>query len=248
MPTNERLKNLLFRSRRITEGLRALRVVSHYLRRSPHEADFEFLRDARYANGLLLDLGANIGQSAISVAKVQPGLSVMSIEANPACESGLKMTRLLLGRRFSYRVIGVGASAGELTFHVPVRSSRMLLEEGTFDPTSLHSPAAISRLGELGRDYTLTTLRVPLTSVDALDLSPAVIKMDLQGLEMAALLGMPKTLQRARPAVMVEIGDRHAEVSSHLLGLGYTAHFWNGSQLIAGQQQGGLNAIFLSAS
>ena len=58
-------------------------------------------------------------------------------------------------------MVGVGASAGVLGFHVPVRSSRMLLQEGTFDAESLLSPASVARMGVRDRDYTVTLMSHP---------------------------------------------------------------------------------------
>lgn len=242
----ESLKSIVFRSETLTAAMRRLRVLLHYLRGRPHEADFHFLGHPAFASGLLLDLGANIGQSALSVAAVQPGLQIHSIEANPACEPGLKTAAALLGKRHRYQLVGVGATAGTLNFHVPLRSSRMLLEEGTFDPDSLRSPISVARIGQEGRDYTLKVISVPLVTVDSLGLSPRVVKMDLQGLELAALAGMAETLERSRPVFMIEIGERHDEIVQFLAAHGYARYHWDGQQLQPGVRPGTLNAIFIA--
>lgn len=248
MPSlTEAIKRQVFKSPALTAALRRLRVLLHYLARQPHEADFNFLRHPAFASGLLLDLGANIGQSALSVHKVQPGLRVLSIEANPACEPGLGLTRRLLGSNFSYRLLGVGAQAGDLPFHVPVRASRMLLEEGTFALDSLQSVASVARLGRQGQDYTLHTLQIPVLPVDALGLAPRVVKMDLQGLELPALAGMRQTLLRHHPALMLEVGDGQPAVVAWLAALGYAPYFWDGQALQPGQRSSSLNAMFLVA-
>lgn len=243
MSVSEALKRIAFRSERATTALRAFRVLLHHVRRTPHEPDFEFLRDPIYASGLVLDLGANIGQSALSISKVQPRLQVLSIEANPACEPGLRMTQRLLGARFRYLLVGVGAEAGKLPFHVPVLSSRMLLEEGTFDAHSLVSSS--HRLGQQGVDYEVKVIDVPMITVDSLGLAPVAVKLDLQGLEAAALLGMRQTLERSRPAVMVEVGDSQDKVTELLESLRYRAHHWLDGHLHVGQRRGSLNTIFL---
>ncbi len=244
----EAIKGILFKSESLTAALRQLRVLLYYLRGKAHEDDFNFLRSPAFASGLLLDLGANIGQSAISVAAVQPGLQVESIEANPACEPGLKAAAFLLGRRrrFHYRVVGVGASAGTLAFHVPVRSSRMLLQEGTFDADSLLSPASVARMGVRDRDFTVKVISIPMVTVDSMGLSPRVVKMDLQGLELAALSGMTQTLARSRPVLMIEIGERHDEIVAFLAARGYARYHWDGAQLRADVRVDTLNAIFIA--
>ncbi|MDO9073341.1 MAG: FkbM family methyltransferase [Rubrivivax sp.] len=247
MNATEALKSIVFRSAWLTAAMRRLRVLVHHARGKPHEADFNFLRDPAFASGLLLDLGANIGQSALSVAAVQPGLQIHSIEANPACEPGLKTAAWLLGQRFRYRVVGVGAQAGRLDFHVPVRASRMLLEEGTFDAATLVSPNSIARIGLQGRDYELQVISVPLVTVDSLGLSPRVVKMDLQGLELAALAGMTQTIQNAHPVFMIEIGEHHEQIVAFLAARGYTRWHWDGARLQPGVRPDTLNAIFIAA-
>ena len=242
----ESIKRQIFKSPWATEALRQARVGLHFMARQPHEGDFLALAQPAFGTGLLLDLGANIGQSAISAHKVQPGLAVHSIEANPACEPGLKMTRRLLGAGFQYQLVGVGAQPGTLQFHVPVRASRMLLEEGTFDLGSLTSPASVARLGLLGCDYTLQAIPVPMVTVDSLGVSPRVIKLDLQGLELSALQGMAQTLVRCRPALMIEVGDHHDEVVALLAAWGYGRWHWNGAALRAGGRPDGLNEFFFS--
>lgn len=241
----EALKGVLFRSELLTAALRRLRVLLHYARGRPHEADFYFLRHPALSAGLLLDLGANIGQSALSVAAVQPGLEIFSIEANPACEPGLRTAAALLGRRLRFRIVGVGSASGQLDFHVPVRSSRMLLEEGTFDAASLQSDNSKARLGLLGRDYQLKLLSVPLVTVDSLQLAPRVVKMDLQGLELAALEGMARTIDDTHPVFMIEIGERHEQIVAFLAARGYSRWHWDGQALAAGVRADTLNAIFI---
>lgn len=244
----EAIKGILFKSVWLTAALRQLRVLLYYLRGKAHEDDFNFLRSPAFASGLLLDLGANIGQSAISVAAVQPGLRVESIEANPACEPGLRTAAFLLGKRrqFHYRVVGVGATTGVLAFHVPVRSSRMLLQEGTFDAESLLSPASVARMGVRDRDYTVQLISIPMVTVDSLGLSPRVVKMDLQGLEMAALQGMEQTLARSHPVLMIEIGEHHEDIVQFLAARGYARYHWDGAQLRPGVRADTLNAIFIA--
>lgn len=242
----EILKGVLFRSSAATSGLRSLRVAFHHFSREPHEADFGFLADPRFRNALMLDLGANLGQSALSANKIQRSIQIFSIEANPGCRSGLEMTKRLLGERFRYQLTGVGAATGELEFYVPVRASRMLLEEGTFDPATLASPASVTRLGVNGVDYSVHVQRIPVIAVDSLSLSPQIVKMDLQGFELEALKGMRETIERSRPVFLIEIGETHSDVEKFLRNLGYVERFWNHSGFSNSSPEGGaLNAIFL---
>lgn len=242
----ETLKGVVLRSGAATSALRSLRVALHHLSREPHEADFGFLADPRFRNALMLDLGANLGQSALSANKIQRGIHVFSIEANPGYRSGLEMTKRLLGERFRYQLTGVGAATGELEFHVPVRASRMLLEEGTFDLGTLASPASVTRLGVNGVDYSVQVHRIPVIPVDSLNLFPQIVKMDLQGFELEALKGMRETIERTEPVFLIEIGETHSDVGRFLRDLGYVECFWTDTGFSTLLPDGGaLNAIFL---
>jgi FkbM family methyltransferase len=246
---SEFLKGIAFRSSLLTSALRQLRLILHMLRRTPHEADFLFLSDSRFRDGLLLDLGANIGQSAISALKAQPSLKVLSIEANPACGSPLGLAKRLLGDRFSFRLVGVGADATSLRFFVPMRSSRLLLEEGTFDRNTLRTEATRRRIGNEGADFTVREMEVPVIAVDSLTCSPVAVKMDLQGFELTALQGMVNTIERCKPFIMIENGEDLNSIATFLKKYGYDMTLWNGVKLVKVESAvGSLNVVFAPTS
>lgn len=241
---SEFVKNVLFSSNTLTRWLRQLRVFLHFARGRPHEDDFYAFREI--PEGLFLDLGANIGQSALSVSCVNKRLKIFSIEANPACESALKITRKILGKKYRYRIIGVGSHSGTMDFFVPFRSSRMLLEEGSFDRDSLHSPASVSRFGREGFDYSIKTIPVSIVSVDSLNVAPVVVKMDLQGYEFEALVGMTETIKKYKPLVMMEVCHQFQEILELMAGYGYRAAYWkNGHFVDVSDVENPLNVFFL---
>ena len=47
---------------------------------------------------------------------------------------------------------------------VVLGSSRMLLQEGTFDADSLLSPASVARMGVRDRDYTVKVISIPMVT------------------------------------------------------------------------------------
>lgn len=79
------------------------------------------------------------------------------------------------------------------------------------------------------------TIQVELTTVDDAVSDgrippPAVVKIDVEGVELEVLRGMHATLERDRPVIVCEIDDgtqagydrKHAECVDHLSSLGYT--------------------------
>ena len=186
----------------------------------PHEPDFAVLAGLG-ERGVLLDLGAHAGQSAASCLAVRPGWRVLSIEADPAMRWPLAAVAVALRGRMRFRMVGVGAQAGERVLCVPTCRGERIEGEATFDEAGLHEdPETAARLRRLGWDGT-QRVRVPVTTVDALGVRPTAIKLDLQGGELAALQGARDTLRACRPLVLMENNRRSPEVAALLEGLGY---------------------------
>lgn len=223
------IKRLLFRSPALTRALRYGAAVARHIKKPVHDADFYCLTLLADESGLALDIGANSGQSAVSILSVKPGFSVLSFEPNPNCQPALRLHARLYGSRM--RVIHAGAAdaAGVLTFYVPVRNGRQLLEEGTFDRSALASSQ--HRLGLAGVDYEVHSLQCPVLRVDDLGLRPTFVKIDVQGYEVHVLNGMLTTLKESRPLLLVEGGVTTRQVLELLAPLGYVQRYWDGERL-----------------
>lgn len=204
-------------------------VRLRYALRIPHEPDFLAFRNlAEY--GLFVDIGANAGQSALSFAAVRPGWRILSFEPNPAVGKYLDRVSRVLGERYSWRNIGLGASSGRLTFHVPVHGGLEATQEGSFKRDALDTPSA---LGRAGVPDEIRSIEVAVEPLDALALSPDVVKIDVQGFEHEVLEGMRNTLAARPPrALYVEYGPDSPRVAAYLQGFGYTASYWDGKALV----------------
>ena len=83
-------RSALTRSPRLYSAARRAAILGRYARKRVHEPDFEFFRGRGDGTGMLLDIGANAGQSALSFRAVNKG-PILSIEPNPGHERDLKM-------------------------------------------------------------------------------------------------------------------------------------------------------------
>jgi len=149
--------------------------------------------------GVALDIGANEGDWTAAALAAFPGLQVLAIEPAPA-------PREILQRRFAGEAAvtidprAVSDTAGTATFHA-TRASVF---------GSLLAPAA-----SLDEMY-----GAPTEVLDAFDVETAtldeivgerpvsLVKLDVQGGELAVLRGGPRTLQRAQ-ALIVEVLFKH---------------------------------------
>jgi Methyltransferase FkbM domain len=66
--------------------------------------------------------------------------------------------------------------------------------------------------------------------LDDLELAPAFIKIDVQGLELAVLKGLRRTIARHRPVILVEVNGSE-EMVAHMVSLGYAPHVYDGKAL-----------------
>lgn len=131
----------------------------------------------------LLDVGAHHGEVACQLAQAVPGAIAEVWAIEPDDSHQLALRRAL-----------------QRTFDAPTR------------PVHIITAAASDRCGQApffgGAGYAsqlsaLGTECVPTVTIDALNVDPSIVKLHLEGHELAALDGARATLTRARPIVLV---------------------------------------------
>jgi FkbM family methyltransferase len=203
-------------------------IVRMYLFRQLYHP--EYAAFAGLKNGLLLDIGANTGQSAFSFAIVSPQSSVLSIEPNPRCEIELRAVKKILGKRFQYRIAAAGASAGQLTLYIPIKGKTELTQEGSFFPEVLEDDLAYGRFG--APDKVIERL-VPVLKLDELLLHVVGIKIDVQGNEISVLEGLHKTIEASRPLIMIENQKGIETIIVQMKKIGYEPKLWIKDQFVS---------------
>lgn len=165
-----------------------------------------------------LDVGANLGIYSWVAARV--ARRVIAVEPNPEVAAALARA---FGDRIDVVAAALSDHAGTVTLRVPLHDGAPLTSRGTLDATG-HGAAHVA-------------IDVPCRRVDDLDLPPlGMIKIDVEGHEEAVLAGAFATLARDRPAILVEIEERHAPgattaVPALLADLGYDGAFLLDGQL-----------------
>lgn len=132
----------------------------------------------------VLDVGASRGQFALFSISNFPGAEIISFEPQPGPASDL---RKLLGDQISVVETALGSAPGSATMNISSRDdSSSLLSIGTRQEQEFPGT---------GTDHTITV------SVSTLDAEierplrgPVLLKMDVQGFELDALRGGPRTL------------------------------------------------------
>ena len=145
-------------------------------------------------DGTVLDVGANLGLSALALAPLLPRGRILAAEPSPGTVAALRRTLALNGLedRVAVEAVAVGAAPGEAAFHAAGHSAGAHL----MDPGTLGAAA-------------LPQVRVPVETVDALVARHGLVrldfvKIDVEGFETEVLDGARATLARHRPLVFAE--------------------------------------------
>ena len=166
--------------------------IAHSLRRYYAPSHTRRLVDvyARFIRpgDLCFDIGAHVGSRVRAWLRL--GARVVAVEPQPLC---VRVLRACYGRNPAVTVVdrALGAAPGELELRVSRRSPGI----------STASDAWISTLQRRRRDFARerwdTTVRVPVTTLDALIArfgEPAFVKIDVEGFEEQVLAGLRRPL------------------------------------------------------
>jgi len=172
------------------------------------------------ADGVVVDVGANRGQSIDAVRRIRPDVRIEAFEANPSLSRQLE-------RRYAdcpeIRVhhCGLGDLAGNFTLHVPVYRRHAFDGLAALDAADAADEFHEWVYGFSEGHLSLQQVECRLGVLDDMDLKPVFVKIDVEGHELAVLRGARRTLAAFEPVVMVEAIESGEEVASLLGELGY---------------------------
>jgi len=185
---------------------------------------------------LAIDVGGNWGQSIYALKRVVRPDMVISFEPNPELAQKL-------AKEFScdpsiiVEPFALGSQPSQSDFFIP--SYRGFVYDGL---ASLSYDKAAGWLNAKrvarfdARKLKIKEHQVPVRTLDSLNLSPDIIKIDVQGHELEVIRGAAQTLSRSRPAIVVEspsdeligqldeIGLKHFGLSGDKLEHGYRSN------------------------
>lgn len=230
----DRLKTELTRWPSLYERSRRPYAVGRFWLRRPHDDDYRVFGMFPQRRGVFLDVGANAGMSALSFRIYNKTCPIVSVEPNPFHEADLRFAGRL-ARPFSYRLWAAGAREDELTLHVPVFRGVPITAEASLLREQVEGSSSLrKRIGDAmdSDELEIVVRRVPVRPLDRLGVDPAFVKLDVQGFEHQALIGMTDTIARARPILLVERPE--PDVDALLSEWGYGPHELDGDRLVAG--------------
>jgi FkbM family methyltransferase len=147
------------------------------------------------------DVGANIGLLSVPALATRPDCRVVSIEASPTTLQYLRRTHAMSDYSARWTIVGEGIAdiCGEAMFY-----------------ESIPERGAMDGFRDTGRSGERRPVSVPLTTIDTIwgklgcpEIS--VIKLDIEGGEMAALKGAEQCLGANRPLIFFEWNDENLD-------------------------------------
>ena len=173
----------------------------------PQEVNFAvqllMSRKQNFGDGVVaIDCGANIGVHTIEWAQAMHGWgTVIAFEAQERIYYALA-GNITLNNCFNAKAIfaAVGASEGEIMVPLP-----NYFAASSFGSLEIRKKSTTEYIGQ-EIDYTEENcVRTQMTSIDKLNLKRLdFIKIDIEGMEMEALVGGEKTINQFKPILMIE--------------------------------------------
>jgi FkbM family methyltransferase len=143
----------------------------------------EIIKKIVQESSLILDIGANIGQTFLEYKSINSKAMVISLEANPQCEEALKQAGA------NYKIVALGEHAADnkefyINKNEPTCQGASFFKENT----------------TYYKDGNFNTINVPTVTLDELTGFQTFdfIKIDTQGSEMSIINGGANTLARTK--------------------------------------------------
>ncbi len=192
----------------------------------------------RRPDDLFLDVGANRGQSILSLRRLRPDAAIVSFEPNPAMVRWLR-GHFQEGPTWTLEPFGLGVAADHRTLFTP--RYRDFAYDGLATFSRDAARAYLSKDTVFGfdpRHLTLDEEPCETRTLDSFDLRPTFIKIDVEGLEHEVLQGGARTLRACEPVLMVERFHHNPALQPSLALLGYVEVRPEGRGFIRGETNG----------
>ena len=187
------------------------RYWAYYHLRMVHEPEFRTLRQyTRLKSPLVFDIGANRGQSILSIMRTFPTAQVISFEPNLMNTDALCRVADHFPGRVSVERVALSDIDGEEPLFWPVYNGQPLSTLASFDITAAGSWLADNMPWFDPEKLKVEHVSVVAKRLDSLNLRPDIIKIDVEGSESRVIQGGLATIEACRPIIMAESLDSEA--------------------------------------
>ncbi len=187
-----------------------------------HDVDYRFLKlfAEMEIPGYFLDIGANIGQSACSVAAVHPTIKIICYEPDKLLGPNLEIVKKILNGRMDYYLCGVGAKNETAVFYIPRYNDIYFTQEGSFLKEEADSEESkrriMSSLHKRDIKIELEKLKFETITFENNAIETYFIKIDTQGYERDSIMGLKNVIENYQPVILIEKGFEKEEIKALL--------------------------------
>lgn len=187
-------------------------IQRHHLAGNLYEReDLEQIKKYSGQARVFFDIGSNVGNHAIFMAKVLQATKVYSFEANPFAadilEINVSLNRLSHVIDTRYIGMGLGEATGIFTISYPhwknIGAARLI------EAQSRQASAPNRSAAEGVKSEGASVVVCPLDSLN-IGAEPDFIKIDVEGMEISVLKGMVETIRRFKPRMSIEVDNSNA--------------------------------------
>jgi FkbM family methyltransferase len=153
--------------------------------------------------GLILDVGANSGISALGFRAIGLPYRILSIEANRYHEPALARVKKRIAG-FDYKILGAGQTESHITLYTPVYHGIPIHTMSSGNPDFPKQNVARDFSERIQRAMRYEEQRVLVVPLDSLNVAPSIIKLDVEGFDYQVMLGLTRTIEAHRPHLFLE--------------------------------------------
>lgn len=155
-----------------------------------------------HEKGVFIDVGANLGQTLLKVAAIDPGRRYLGFEPNPACVQTL---RRLIADNGLHAILVPAALSDRATV-----SALSFFHDDEFDTTA--TLVESFRPGRVLQEHAVVAISWDDVPSSLVSEKIGIVKIDVEGSELEVIKGLRPVLGDARPLCIVEVlpnyGDR----------------------------------------
>lgn len=166
------------------------------------EEEFRLLEQMRPV-GLALDIGGNWGQSIWALKRTAAPANIISFEPDVNLAARLRRA-FAADATVKIEAFALGDEAGEFTLYTPKYRDFIYDGLASLDREEAESWLKNRMAGFDAGKLTVAEQKVPVRTLDSFNLSPDVIKIDVQGAELAVVKGGLGTIDRTKPVAIIE--------------------------------------------
>jgi len=176
---------------------------------------FLIIEPRQRAIGLALDIGANVGQSSYAFRRMFPHAELHAFEPNPVIFQTL--VKNLKKYQIELHNVGLGQQKNIGQIYIP--EYKNILFTGLASCNRVQAEKHIQKLNVFkfhSSNFGILQQNILIESGDFFELSPDLIKIDVEGFEIEVLQGLTHTIEAFKPLILVECSDTHDQVSELL--------------------------------